>query len=355
MDFFPAPAQPFKGRGAVISPTNRFQEWSMEGDPESFDPDAPGPRTRFYPDQTTNIICTNDSPDIGFTASVNPYRGCEHGCVYCYARPTHEYLGWSAGLDFESKIMVKFNAPELLRRELSAKKWKPQHIAISGVTDCYQPAEKKFRITRGCLEVLAEFRNPVGLVTKNHLICRDLDVLQELNRHQCVMAFVSVTTLDSDLARKLEPRASLPAHRLDAIATLAAAGIPVGVMVAPVIPGLTDVEIPRILKATREAGAQAAGTVMLRLPYAVKDLFNAWLETHFPEKRDRILARVQHIRGGKLNESAFGKRMSGEGVFADQIHQLFDVSKRKAGFPETFPRLSTENFRRPGGSQMELF
>lgn len=355
MDLFPAPPQAFKGRGAVVSPTNRFQDWSMEIDPEAFDSGAPGPRTRFYPDQTSTIICTNDSPDIGFTASVNPYRGCEHGCVYCYARPTHEYLGWSAGLDFESKIMVKFNAPELLRRELSAKKWKPQNISISGVTDCYQPAEKKFRITRGCLEVLAEFRNPVGLVTKNHLICRDLDVLRELSRHQCVMAFVSVTTLDSELARKLEPRASLPAHRLDAIATLAGAGIPVGVMVAPVIPGLTDVEIPCILKAAREAGAQAAGSVMLRLPYAVKDLFSAWLETHFPEKRDRILARVRHIRGGKLNEPAFGKRMSGEGIFAEQIHQLFAVSKRKAGFPETFPRLSTENFRRPGGHQMELF
>jgi len=346
---------PFKGRGAVISPPNRFQDWSVENDPESFDPEAPGPQTRFYPDQSTTILCRNDSPDVGFTFSINPYRGCEQGCAYCYARPTHEYLGWSAGLDFESKIMVKYDAPELLRKELSSKNWTPQCISMSGVTDCYQPAEKKFRITRACLEVLAEFRNPVGLITKNHLICRDLDLFKELHRHQCVRTVVTMTTLDPDLSRKLEPRASLPSHRLDAVSNLAAAGIPVGINIAPVIPGLTDVEIPAILKAARAAGASSAGRVMLRLPFAVKELFTAWLETHFPEKKDRILARVQHIRGGKLNDANFGSRMRGEGIFADQIEQLFRVSKQKAGYPETSTELSVAHFRRPGENQMELF
>src|SRR6185436_13923514 len=224
-----------KGRGASINPANRFEEIHLERDIDWNPEEDPAPRTKFLRDNSQTAITYNDSPDIGFDASINPYRGCEHGCIYCYARPTHEYLGFSAGLDFETWIMVKENAPELLRKELSSPKWKPQVIAMSGVTDCYQPVERKLKLTRRCLEVLAEFRNPVGIVTKNHLVTRDLDVLGELARHQAAVVFISVTTLDASLAAKLEPRASLPKHRLAAIETLSQGGVPVGVMVAPVI------------------------------------------------------------------------------------------------------------------------
>src|SRR5213083_1152978 len=219
-----------RARGAAENPPNRFERISLERDPDWNDPDEPAPQTQFFKDHSDSIINYNDSPDVGFEASVNPYRGCEHGCIYCYARPFHEYLGFSSGLDFETKIMVKVNAPELLRRELSSTKWKPQVIAFSGVTDCYQPVERKLKLTRRCLEVLAEFRNPVVIVTKNHLVTRDVDLLQELARHQAAAVFLSVTTLDSALTPRLEPRASLPKHRLAAIETLRRAGIQVGVL-----------------------------------------------------------------------------------------------------------------------------
>ncbi len=341
------------GRGAASQPTNRFENISYEADADAFDPDAPLPRTQFLRDTTASIITYNTSPDIGFDASVNPYRGCEHGCAYCYARPYHEYLGFSAGLDFETKIVVKENAPELLRRELASPKWKPQMIAMSGVTDCYQPIERKLKITRGCLEVLAECRNPVGIVTKNFLVTRDADLLGELARLNASLVLLSITTLDADLARKLEPRTAPPRKRLEAISVLAKAGVPVGVNVAPVIPGLTDHEMISIVKAAKDAGAQFAGYTALRLPYAVKDLFAEWLTQHFPQRKEKVLAFVRDMRGGKLNDANFGSRMRGEGVWSEQLAKMFRLAKRKAKLGD-FPDLSTEHFRRPSGAQLEM-
>jgi DNA repair photolyase len=349
-----ADAPTIKGRGAAHNPPNRFERIHLEPDEDWNPEEHDAPRTQYFRDASQSFINYNDSPDIGFKASINPYRGCEHGCIYCYARPTHEYLGFSAGLDFESRIMVKENGPDILRRELSSPKWQPQVITMSGVTDCYQPVERKLGITRRCLEVLAEFRNPVGIVTKNHLITRDLDLLGELARFHAVVVFVSVTTLDSNLAQRLEPRASLPAHRLDAVRTLAQAGIPVNVMVAPVIPAITDHETPRILEAAAEAGAGAAAFVLLRLPYAVAPLFENWVERHFPERKDKVLNRIRELRGGKLNDANFGSRMTGHGIFAEQMEKMFEVACRRVGLPKKQARLSTESFRRPSGPQMEL-
>src|SRR5262252_3035006 len=258
---------PIHGRGAGSNPPNRFYKRSVVPDPEAADPEEPLPRTQFLKDSARSIIARNDSPDIPFETSIKPYRGCEHGCVYCYARPFHEYLGFSPGIDFETKILVKEDAPRLLRDELSASKWKPQTIAISGVTDCYQPAERKFRLTRACLEVLAEFRNPVIIITKNHLVTRDVDLLKELAAFNGIAVCVSVTTLDPELARVMEPRTSTPENRVEAIRALAAAGVPVRVLAAPTIPGLTDHEMPSIIQAAAKAGATNAGYVVLRLPY----------------------------------------------------------------------------------------
>lgn len=278
-----------------------------------------------------------------------------HVCIYCYARPTHEYLGFSSGLDFETKIVVKHNAPELLRKELSSLRYKPRLVALSGATDCYQPIEREFCLTRRCLEVLADFRNPVGIVTKNHLITRDVDILQQLAAHQAVSVCISVTTLDKELARKMEPRASAPHRRLAAIETLAKAGIPVGVLVCPVIPGLTDHEIPALLQAVAKAGACFAGYNMIQLPHAVKDLFDEWLQTHFPERRDKVIRKICEVRGGKLYDADFGQRMTGRGVIAEQVQLLFRIARRKSGIPERGPRLSTAAFRRPTAGQLELF
>lgn len=341
-------------RGAAGNPANRFEKIQLEPDADWNPEEDPLPRTVFLKDHSNTIITYNDSPDVGFEASVNPYRGCEHGCIYCYARPTHEYLGFSSGLDFETRIMVKERASELLRNELSSPKWKPQTIAISGVTDCYQPVERKLKLTRGCLEVLAEFRNPVGIVTKNHLITRDVDVLGELARHRAAAVFISVTTLDTDLRKVMEPRTSPPASRLATIEALSRAGIPVGVLVAPVIPGLTDHEMSAILDAAVKAGAKYAGYVTLRLPYAVAPLFEDWLGRHFPDRKEKVLNRIRSIREGKLNSSEFGARMRGKGIFAEQIEKMFDVARRKAGFPEERLELSAAGFRRPGGVQGEL-
>jgi DNA repair photolyase len=299
-----------RGRGASGNPPNRFERLALEPDPEWYDAEEPVPQTRFFRDDSKTIINYNDSPDIGFAASVNPYRGCEHGCIYCYARPFHEYLGFSSGLDFETKIMVKEDAPELLRRELASPKWKPQVIALSGVTDCYQPVERKLGLTRRCLEVLAEFRNPVGIVTKNHLVTRDVDVLGELARCDAAAVFMSVTTLDPELRKVMEPRTSPPASRFSAVETLSQAGVQVGVLVAPIIPGLTDHEIPSIISAAVKAGARFAGHVILRLPYAVAPLFEQWLTRHFPEKKEKVLNRIRAIRGGKLNDPRFDTALS---------------------------------------------
>jgi DNA repair photolyase len=336
-----------RGRGAAENPKNRFEHVERVAEPVEGDDEQPLPTTQFLPDASKSIIATNDSPDVGFDAGVNPYRGCEHGCAYCYARPTHEYLGFSAGLDFETKIMVKHDAPELLRRELSSPRWQPRVIAMSGVTDCYQPIERKLRLTRRCLEVLAEFRNPVVLITKNALVARDADVLAALAGHRAAAVFLSITTLDADLCGVLEPRTSRPAKRLAAIAALAKAGVPVGVNVAPVIPGLTDSEIPRIVQAAADAGATFAGLVPLRLPYAVAPLFEAWLERHRPNMKDKILHRIRAMRGGRLNDPNFGSRMEGDGPLAEQIRTLFVLACRRAGLARGGPDLTTSAFQRP--------
>src|ERR1051325_1824266 len=333
-------------RGTAENPPNRFEHVHLERE-EDWDPDQePLPRTQFIKDSTKTIIARNDSPDIGFEASINPYRGCEHGCIYCYARPFHEYLGFSSGLDFESKIMVKLDAPALLRAELSSPKWKPQVIAISGVTDCYQPVERKRKLTRGCLEVLAEFRNPVGIVTKNFLVTRDVDLLAELSKHRAAVVFISLTTLAAELRNVMEPRPSPPAARLEAVRRLAEGGVAVGVLLAPMIPGLNDHEIPALLKAAAEAGARSAGYVPLRLPHAVAPMFEHWLEKHFPGRKDNVLNRIRAIRGGKLNDPTFGKRMTGQGIFAEQMERVFDVACRKYGLDKPMPPLSTDSFRR---------
>jgi DNA repair photolyase len=345
---------PVHGRGAGSNPANRFEKLHLEADPETETEAPSAPGTLFLKDKTVSILAHNESPDVGFDTSINPYRGCEHGCIYCYARPTHEFLGLSSGLDFESKILVKENAPALLREALSSPKWKPRVIAMSGVTDCYQPVERRLKLARGCLEVLAECRQPVCIITKNFLVTRDIDLLQELARHNAVSVTISVTTLDPDLARIMEPRTSMPKQRLAAIEALAAAGVPVGVNVAPIIPGLTDHEILRIVQAATDAGAKFAGYTVVRLPYAVKDLFEQWLGNHFPGKKEKVLNRIRAMRDGKLNDPAFGSRMSGGGIFADQIGQSFDVACRKAGLSGNRFELSTASFRRPQGAQLSL-
>jgi DNA repair photolyase len=344
---------PIKGRGASWNPQNRFETLAYVIDDEA-ERDENAPKTIYLRDPSRSIIATNDSPDVGFEASINPYRGCEHGCIYCYARPTHEYLGFSAGLDFETKILVKEDAPALLREELSKKSWEPKTIAISGVTDPYQPIERKLEITRGCIAVLAEFRNPVGIITKNALVTRDADLLADMSSWNGTRVFISVTSLDPDVHRTMEPRTSTPELRLEAIRTLTAAGIPVGVMVAPVVPGLTDHEMPAILKAARDAGAQWAGFVVLRLPWAVAPLFEKWLEENFPDRKDKVLNRVRDLRGGKLYDAQWGIRGRGQGIFAEQIESLFDVTCRKLGLNEKDYSLTTEQFRRKT-AQASLF
>jgi DNA repair photolyase len=344
---------PIRGRGAAYNPPNRFEQIEVVPDGDTLDADLaedelPLPRTQFLRDTTRTIIARNDSPDVSFAASINPYRGCEHGCIYCYARPFHEYLGMSAGIDFETKILVKEDAPLLLRRELMKKSYQPELIAVSGVTDPYQPVERKLRITRRCLEVLAEFRNPTTIITKNHLVTRDIDVLLELAARDAVAVNLSITTLDEKLQRVMEPRTSVPKRRLDAVEKLAAAGIPVGIMVAPIVPGITDEEVGSILHAARSAGAQWAGYVLLRLPHAVAPLFDDWLAHHYPDRREKVLGRVRGMRGGKLYDSTWGERARGSGEYADQVGALFRAARRKAGYPEEGrPGLSTASFRRP--------
>jgi DNA repair photolyase len=346
-----------RGRGTAHNPANRFvqQELVTDGDwLDALDEEEPAPRTVFLRDHTKTIIARNDSPDVGFDASVNPYRGCEHGCIYCFARPTHEYFGLSAGLDFETKIFVKEDAPELLRRALANPRYEPEVIAMSGVTDCYQPVERKLRLTRGCLEVLAEFRNPTSLITKNHLVTRDLDILGEMASWGGASVNVSITSLDEKLQRVMEPRTSTPKRRLEAVEKLTRAGVPVRVLAAPMIPGLNDHELPAIIKASADAGAREVHYIPLRLPFVLKELFETWLETHFPDRREKVLHRVREIRGGKLNDGSFGSRMTGQGQYADQLRALHVVACRKAGLTGGMPRLSTAHFRRPHDPRGQL-
>ncbi|MEL7060153.1 MAG: PA0069 family radical SAM protein [Acidobacteriota bacterium] len=339
-----------RGRGAGFDPQNRFERLEVLHET----PAEEAITTTLFRDASRSVISRNRSPDIPFDASLNPYRGCEHGCSYCYARPSHEYLGLSAGLDFESKILVKDDAPELLRRELTAPRWRAQTLAMSGVTDAYQPIEKRLGITRGCVEVLAELRHPLAIVTKNALVTRDLDLLQRLAAHQAVSVSISITTLDPELSAGMEPRASAPRRRLEAVARLAAAGVPVGVGVAPLVPGLNDHEIPAILDAAAEAGATFAGFTVLRLPGAVAQIFDDWLERTLPDRRKKILARVRSMRSGALHDARFGHRMRGEGFFAEQVAQLFEIARRKHGLARRGPRPSPDAFRRPN-QQLSIF
>lgn len=342
------------GRGAGYNPEQRFAALHLEYD----DGHAPGKvATKLFRDHSSSIISKHSSPDLPFEASLNPYRGCEHGCAYCYARPTHEYLGFSAGVDFETRLMVKEDAPTLLRAELCKPSYKPVTLSLSGVTDPYQPIEKKLRITRGCLEVLAEARHPVWLITKNHLITRDVDLLVELARHQAVGVYISLTSLNAELAHKLEPRASAPKMRLEAIRTLRQAGVPVGVSTAPIIPGLNDSEIPALIEAAKEAGALYAGYTVVRLPFAVKDVFRNWLDQHFPGMRDKILSRIEETQGRTLSHGEFGKRLKGVGLWAQQIEQIYRVSIKRADMLHKRPEVNASAFRRPRdvSGQMELF
>ncbi len=342
-----------KGRGIPGNPRNRFDSLYVVPDSDQA-PDAES-RTVTYADSSQSILSYNDSPDVGFDVSLNPYRGCEHGCSYCYARPMHEYLGFSAGLDFETRIVVKSDAPALLRAALSSPKWQPQPVALSGATDPYQPLERKLTLTRKCLEVFAEFRNPVIVVTKNHLVTRDLDVLRRLAEVECVSVNLSINSLDTELSRKLEPRTSTPESRLKAIAELSRAGIPCGVFVAPVIPGLTDHEVPHVLEASARAGASHATYIMLRLPHGVAHLFEGWLETHLPDRRDKVLHRIESVRNGRRNDPRFGSRMRGSGPFARQVDSLFRIWAKKYGLSTRGPALSTDYFRRATKEQTDLF
>jgi DNA repair photolyase len=362
-------ADPIKGRGAITRIAHRFDslervvdgdwlDWSAALDPD--DPEAlPAPplRTRVSFETARSLITGNDSPDIPFDRSINPYRGCEHGCVYCYARPTHSYLNLSPGLDFESRLVAKRNAAELLARELAAPSYQPALIALGTATDAYQPVERELRLTRGVLEVLADALHPVGIVTKSALIERDLDLLVSMARAGVVQTYVSITTLDADLSRRLEPRAASPARRLRTVRALADAGVPVHVNFAPVIPFINEPELERVLEAAAEAGARRCHYTVLRLPWEVAPLFEQWLEAHVPERAARVMARVREMHGGRDYEARFGARMKGEGVWADLIRTRFESASRRVGFAAATPALRTDAFRPPvlPGAQLGLF
>ncbi len=346
-----------KGRGAADNPPNRFAQFHAE----PFDVDVPYEderppvKTLFFDDTSKSILAKNDSPDIPFTFSVNPYRGCEHGCVYCYARPSHEYLGFSAGLDFESRIMVKRNAPALLRHELLAKTWVPQVVEMCGNTDCYQPVERVLQLTRKCLEVFLDVRNPVAVITKNEMVTRDLDFLASLAREHLVHVTLSITTLDESLARAMEPRTSTPRRRLEAVRMLAEAGVPTSVSIAPVIPGLTDEEIPSILREAANHGASSATYSVLRLPGAVEGLFTSWINQIVPDRARKVLERVRELHAGSLADSRFGRRMRGEGNIANVIEDLFALTSRKFGLAEPREKLDTGKFAGNIPPQLDMF
>ncbi|MBL8021360.1 MAG: PA0069 family radical SAM protein [Leptospirales bacterium] len=327
-------------RGSQSNPEARFLEVQRQAEPG----ESISPLTQIIRDSSRTILSHNDSPDVGFNISVNPYRGCEHGCIYCYARPTHEYLDLSAGQDFESRIFAKFDAAELLRAELSHKRYGPEPIALSGVTDPYQPVERKLEITRACVNVLRDFRNPTIIITKNHLVTREIDYFKEMAENNLIRVILSVTTLDEEVRARMEPRTSTIAKRLQAIESLRKNGIQAGILLAPVVPGLTDHEIPNILRAASDAGAQFAHYVMLRLPHGVKDLFQEWLSQFFPERREKILARIREAYGEKLYDSAIGVRGRGRGNFAEHVQNLFKLTRRKYAMDRSLPPLRTDKF-----------
>ena len=345
-----------QGRGARQNLPNQYERLHIDVDPGALDEEERrSVETIFFRDPSESILSKNESPDVPFTYSLNPYRGCEHGCPYCYARPTHEYWGLSAGLDFESKIFVKEDAPRLLSERLQQKTWTPQGVALSGNTDPYQPVERELEITRSCLEVFLRHRNPVSIVTKSGLIRRDTDLLGEMAERNLVNVAVSLTSVNDELAGKLEPRAARPSLRLRVIDELTDVGVPVSILVAPLIPGLNDEEIPKILEAAADRGAQSASYVLLRLPGRVKDIFIDWIEDHFPERKSRILGRLRQLREGKLNETAFGRRMRGEGEWAQVLRQLFRSARVNNDLDRGRPSLSTHHFRRLPGGQRSLF
>jgi DNA repair photolyase len=342
----------WKGRGAVSNPAGRFErdlrvacDDGWPGDPE--DAERPGPRTVVMPDASRSIIARNASPDIGFDASINPYLGCEHGCVYCYARPGHAFLGLSPGLDFETRLFAKHDAPALLQAELARPRYRCEPIAIGTVTDAWQPVERGLRLTRGCLEVLARCRHPVSFVTKSSLVERDLDLLGPMAHEAGVSAMVTVTTLDPQLARLLEPRAPAPWRRLETLRRLAQAGVPVGVSIAPVIPFVNEPEIEAILDAAHAAGARFANYVVLRLPHELVGVMHEWLACHVPDRAARVIARLREMRGGRDNDPRFGSRMKGEGPWADMIRMRFELRRRKLGMDRDRARLRTDLFEPP--------
>ncbi|CUJ81003.1 Radical SAM superfamily [Achromobacter sp. 2789STDY5608615] len=372
-----APAA-LRGRGAVTNVRHRFQKddrvqvddgWSASGLPADFVDAVPNtsvipilpdvrrapaaPKTIVTAEEARKILSRNDSPDIPFDVAVNPYRGCEHGCVYCYARPTHSYLGYSPGLDFETRLVAKANAVEALRAEISRPGYKPSPINIGSATDAYQPIERDWRLTRGMLELMLETRHPVTIVTKNALVARDLDLLAALAEHKLVVVYMSITTLDADMARTLEPRAAAPWRRLEAVRNLTAAGVPVGVLVAPVIPFINDDAMEHILQESKAAGAHYASYTVIRLPWEVKTLFEDWLNAHFPDRAQRVLHRIEDLRNGRRNDPNFGSRMRGTGIWADLLRQRFAVATRKLGLNRHRLALDCDRFQPPasaGGS-----
>jgi DNA repair photolyase len=347
-----------KGRGAVSNRTGRFEAEARDGFDDGWDrdEDLPPLRTTVTTDATRSILARNASPDVPFDVSINPYRGCEHGCVYCFARPSHAFLGLSPGLDFETRLIAKPEAPALLRATLARRTYRPETIAIGTNTDPYQPVEKRLRIMRGILEVLSGTRHPVAIVTKGRLVERDADLLGEMGAAGLAAIGISVTTLDPALARAMEPRAAAPAHRLRAIETLAKAGLPVRVMVAPVVPGLTDHELEAILAAARDAGATTASYIVLRLPREVAGLWREWLEARFPDRAARVMNRVRQIHGGRDYDPEWGRRMRGEGPHADLIARRFALAVDRLGLARARPPLRTDLFRPPRDDrQMSLF
>jgi DNA repair photolyase len=356
------PIIPIKGRGAGSNRESRFDAWNRQLDGDHVDGalaegESASPRTEITLRDARSIISRNQSPDIPFEQSINPYQGCEHGCVYCYARPTHAYLGLSPGLDFETKIHAKTNAAELLVKELSRPGYVPKFIALGANTDPYQPTERQLEITRSVLRVLSDFNHPVGITTKSALVERDIDILGPMAARDLARVFVSVATLDHEIARRLEPRANAPARRIEAIRRLAAAGIPTGVIVGPVIPALTDKDIESVLEAASGAGACDAHYVMLRLPLEIRDLFVEWLQAHYPLRAKHVMSLVQQVRGGRDNDSAFGSRMRGTGMFAELIRQRFDVARRRHNLNARYLAPDTSSFAvpRPAGGQLSLF
>ncbi|HEX6865942.1 MAG TPA: PA0069 family radical SAM protein [Caulobacteraceae bacterium] len=356
----PSPANLARGRGAVSNATGRYESQQREAFDDGWTVEDPEPHrltTTVQPEKARKIITTNDSPDIGFDQSINPYRGCEHGCIYCYARPAHAYMGLSPGLDFESKLFFKPHAGELLEKELSKPTYRPKIIHVGGNTDPYQPQERRLRVTRQVIEVLSRFNHPFSIITKSALITRDIDLLGPMGQRNLTRAAVSVTTLDRKLARSMEPRAATPERRLDAIRRLSEAGVPTIVMFAPCIPGLNDHEMEAVLERAKEAGAIGAGYVALRLPLEIKDLFSEWLEADHPDRAKKVMSLIRQMRSGKDYDSEWGRRMTGQGPVAEMMSRRFAITTRKLGLNGRWDGLDLSQFRAPpkAGDQLALF